>query len=117
MLLISRARPQCQSSQHRPVEHVVDKCAHRSRIMGERFYQGQPRFGIAQSMRRTCRNISFIQKLPVTGFRAEYVTSIEPSMACFDGIAKVRRPSDPAFGSSEERRVGNECVSSCSSRL
>src|SRR3546814_5459489 len=26
--------------------------------MGERCYQGQPRFGIAQSMRRTCSNIS-----------------------------------------------------------
>src|SRR3546814_2467190 len=45
--------------------------------MGERCYQGQPRFGIAQSMRRTCSNISFIQKLPVTGFRAEYVTRSE----------------------------------------
>src|SRR3546814_10132807 len=62
--------------------------------MGERCYQGQPRFGIAQSMRRTCSNISFIQKLPVTGFRAEYVTSIKPSMACFDGIAKVRRSEE-----------------------
>src|SRR3546814_12171579 len=105
MLLISRARPQCQSSQHRPVEHVVDKCAHRSRIMGERFYQGQPRFGIAQSMRRTCRNISFIQKLPVTGFRAEYVTSIEPSMACFDGIAKVRLPTAKIGRASCRERV------------
>src|SRR3546814_14312222 len=74
--------------------------------MGERCYQGQPRFGIAQSMRRTCSNISFIQKLPVTGSRAEYVTSIKPSMACFDAIAKVRRPTATTFGLSLSR-LGN----------
>src|SRR3546814_16582605 len=66
--------------------------------MGERCYQGQPRFGIQQSMRRTCSNLRFIQKLPVTGFRADYVTSITTSLACFDRTAQVGRQSDTEIG-------------------